>query len=81
MKKNLKEFLMSCNDDKDNQLCYPVERKMAEKAKKKGFIKKITEEFSCQDGEFYIYLSKKGVKKVKKLMKKKPVENSNEHYS
>jgi len=73
MKKKDKKFLASCNDDKENQLCYEYERKSAERLMDKGFIKTIKDNDDQHfeaDGEFFIYLTKKGVKRVKKYKKK-----------
>ena len=73
MKKKDKKFLASCNDDKENQLCYEYERKSAERLLDKGFIKTIKDNDDQRfeaDGEFFIYLTKKGVKRVKKYKKK-----------
>jgi hypothetical protein len=78
MKNKYKQFLIGCNTDKYNQLCFKHERKIAKKLKKKGFIKNIIEDkYFLNDGEFLMYLTKKGVKKAKALCKK---EKENAHY-
>ena len=78
MKKKDKRFLFNCNDDMDNQLCYPHERKNAERLKKKGFIKRIQDENNdgAREGDFLIWLSKKGLKRVKRLYNEKGNKHS-----
>jgi len=71
MKNKDTKFLLSCNDDKHNQLCCNDEYKIAKRLKKKGYIKKIEfdlfDNVATNQGDFFIWLSKKGIKKVKEL--------------
>jgi hypothetical protein len=67
MKTKYKTFLFSCNPDMENQECYPEESKIVDKLIKKGYIKK--REYIRYSANFLIWLTKKGMKKVKKLQK------------
>jgi hypothetical protein len=74
MKKKDKKFLKCCNEDLHNQLCFGFERKSAERLMKKGFIRKIKDDksyFSDIKDEFFIWLTKKGLKRVKRLNNEK----------
>jgi hypothetical protein len=75
MKKKDKKFLKRSDDHSAGQLCYPFERKSAERLLKKGYIKKIEENYPyytpLNEGEFIIYLSKKGRKRVRKYQEAK----------
>ena len=71
MKKKYKQFLKSCNADLENQECYLFERNIVDKLIKKKYIRKTGNLYdtSC-NGTFLIWLSKKGLRKVKKFQKK-----------
>jgi len=71
MKKKDKKFLSLCNCDLHNQICHSFEFKTACRLKRKGYIRKIDKNnIMVDDGNFVIWLSKKGLKKVKKIQKK-----------
>ena len=72
MKKRHKKFLKSCNDDKENQVVFQDELKVINDLQVKGFVKNVTAKEDRFNGglEYLMFLSKKGVKKVKKLQKK-----------
>jgi hypothetical protein len=67
MKKKDKKFLKYSDPHEYNQLCYSHEKKSAIRLMKKGYIKKIDTKDSClRNGQFLMWLTKKGIKRVKK---------------
>ena len=56
MKKKFKDFLNTCNCDRDNQLCYGDEYKIAMKLIERGFIEDIEMVEKDHEGEFLIWL-------------------------
>jgi hypothetical protein len=77
MKSKYKQFLLSCNADMENQECYPHESNIVDKLIEKHYIKK--RKSIRYNDNFLIWLTKKGMKKVKKLQKKEKVYNEHQN--